>query len=135
MVALFCSSKKEEEMSKYARVVDGLVVEVVNLGEFSPGDVFTPELANEFVPCDGSEVAQGWGYSDGEFFSSHRDRYFTVRCEGGKNRFAYIVLRSRYRWWLQVICARESSFVSKRHDRPDQHDGQRYGEPTPQSSC
>lgn len=55
-------------MSKYARVVDGLVVEVVNLGEFSPGDVFTPELANEFVPCDGSEVAQGWGYSDGEFF-------------------------------------------------------------------
>lgn len=54
-------------MSKYARIVDDKVFEVIVLPEGeTPNDFFHPDIASEFVPATES-ADQAWGYLDGTF--------------------------------------------------------------------
>ncbi|MBB3965962.1 hypothetical protein [Rhizobium metallidurans] len=51
----------------YARVVDGLVVEVVDLSEeFKIQEIYVPEVAEEFFPAP-AEVEIGWAFVDRAF--------------------------------------------------------------------
>lgn len=59
-------------MGIFARVVDKVVVEVTpDLGDFSPEDVFEPEIAAGFIPCP-PEVRPGWVF-DGKKWSEPAD--------------------------------------------------------------
>lgn len=47
-------------MKKYARVLNGKVIEVVNAPDgFTPSDLFHPSIAKDFMEC-GAEVSAGW---------------------------------------------------------------------------
>lgn len=59
-------------MGFFARVVDEVVVEVTpDLGDFSPEDVFEPDIAAGFLPCP-PEVRPGWVF-DGKKWSEPAD--------------------------------------------------------------
>ena len=57
-------------MSTYARITDGLAVEVWTDGGLGivPADVFVPGLAAQFEPVP-DEVQAGWRLSDGEWIA------------------------------------------------------------------
>lgn len=51
----------------YARIVDGIVVELIDLPEGVPvASVFPAEIASQLHPC-GPEVQPGWLHADGAF--------------------------------------------------------------------
>ena len=57
-------------MSKFARVIGGLVLETVELpGEITPDEAFHADIAANFLAC-GESVSCGWIYVDGEFSES-----------------------------------------------------------------
>ncbi|MQB09510.1 DUF4376 domain-containing protein [Agrobacterium sp. ICMP 6402] len=52
----------------YARISDGAVLEVVDLADINPVDVYHVDIANTFVPAT-KKVKAGWTY-DGETFAA-----------------------------------------------------------------
>ena len=52
----------------YARISNGEVLEVVDLGDINPADVYHGDIANTFVPAT-KKVKAGWTY-DGETFAA-----------------------------------------------------------------
>lgn len=54
-------------MKKYARVADGLAVEIIELPkDWKLEDVYAPEVAETIHPA-GAKVTEGWVFLDGEF--------------------------------------------------------------------
>jgi hypothetical protein len=53
-------------MTRFARIADGRVAEVITLGEVDPADALHPDIAATLVAAT-AEAEQGWGYADGVF--------------------------------------------------------------------
>lgn len=54
-------------MEKYARIENGIVVEVI---DFNPLGRFTDEIVSQFTECP-LEVAQGWKHENGKFIEQN----------------------------------------------------------------
>lgn len=50
----------------HARITDGVVVELLDLGAAAPGDLFHPTLAALMLPC-GGDVGLGWRWDGARF--------------------------------------------------------------------
>ena len=56
-------------MTRYARILDGRVAEIIKLDVFAPSAVFHPDVAATIVAVD-ETVGEGWGYVDEQFIPS-----------------------------------------------------------------